>query len=81
MFVALVGVLFADTASLISSNFLATDVAANLRLFKPPIRSSLDFLEVKLLGLLIKKGNQNDDKINLLLLFTTKIRVQIGHSP
>lgn len=45
------GVLFADTASLISSNFLATDVAANFKLFSPPIRSSLDFFDVRLLGL------------------------------
>lgn len=43
--------LLAEIAPLISSNFLATDVAADFKLLSPPIMSSLDFFDVRLLGL------------------------------
>lgn len=48
----LTGVLFADMASLISSNFLATKFPADFRVLSPPRSSS--FLLVKLLGLKTK---------------------------
>lgn len=46
--VDLIGVLFADIASLISSSFFATDVAACLILLRPPCRISFDFRPVRL---------------------------------
>lgn len=45
------GVLVAEIASLISSNFFTTVVAADFRLFKPPSIISFDFFPVKLVGL------------------------------
>lgn len=42
------GVLLLEIVCLISSNFLATEVAADLMLLIPPCRSSLDFLLVRL---------------------------------
>lgn len=47
-FMDLIGVLLAEMASLISSNFLATDVAALFILLRPPWKISFDFLPVKL---------------------------------
>lgn len=46
--VVLTGVEFADIASFISSNLLATEVAANLMVLMPPWIISPDFLLVKL---------------------------------
>lgn len=66
----LTGVLLAEIASLISSIFLATDVAADLRLLIPPIINSFDFFEVKLLGLKILCINSNKYEINLTKFYT-----------
>lgn len=45
------GVLVAEIASLISSNFFTTVVAADFRLLKPPSIISLDFFPVILVEL------------------------------
>lgn len=45
------GVLVAEMASFISSNFLTTVVAADFKLFRPPSIISFDFFPVKLDGL------------------------------
>lgn len=51
------GVLLAEMTPLISSNFFATVLAADFRLLRPPSNISLDFLEVRLLGLHTRKYN------------------------